>query len=192
MFKFRSCFFQIKSIDSLGKYDAMRISHRHAGDGIWLISNHDFLRNKRITFCFYRNFFRVKDCFSHVDFRIGSLSIFHRQINGFDAAFCLDRHMLFFRNIVIVSIFGHTADAIPTHRAFRSVCIVHDHAAVCHIRRSDSDQTIRTDSKMAVTYTNRRVRNIRDCLFKQIYINVIISCSMHFCKFHTRPSNSST
>ncbi len=192
MFKFRPQFFQIQGIDSLRKYDAMWISHRDAGDGIRLICDHNFLGNKCVALCFYRNLFWCKDCFSHVYFRIGCLSVFHGKIYRFDAAFCLDRHMLFFRNIMIVGIFCDTADAVSTHRAFRSVCIVHDHAAVCYIRRSDGDQAVRTDPEMTVTYTDCRVRNIRDCLFKQIYIDIIISGSMHFCKFHTRPSNSST
>ena len=78
----------------------------------------------------------------------------------------------------------NTADAVSAHAALASIFIEHPHAAVSHLRRADEDQAIGTNAKMTFTHQLCHARRILHGLLKTVHIDVIVSDSLHFCKFH--------
>ena len=85
---------------------------------------------------------------------------------------------------MIVSIFSHAADTVAAHAALTSILIEHPHAAVCHLGWGNQNQSVGTNSKMAVTDGNRQLLRIVYRFFKTVDIDIIIAQSLHFCKFH--------
>ena len=69
-----------------------------------------------------------------------------------DSCLRLDIDLKAVHNSVIVGIFSDTADSVSAHGALTAILIEHAHPAVCDLRRTNHDQTVRSDSKMAVAH----------------------------------------
>ena len=85
---------------------------------------------------------------------------------------------------MIINIFRHTADSVAAHGPSGPVCIVHLHLKISFIRRSDQNQSVRTDAKMSVTDQNGSLLRVRHLLLKTVNIDIIVAAAMHFRKLH--------
>ena len=85
---------------------------------------------------------------------------------------------------MVINIFSYTADSVSAHGPFASVRIVHNHAAVRLIGRSNQNQAIGTNAGTPGTYDPCHAGRIRNLLLKGIYIYIIIADAMHLCKLH--------
>ena len=94
--------------------------------------------------------------------------------------------MFFVYDAVVIGIFGNTADTVSAHGTLGTVKIIHIHLAVCDFGWLDQDQSVGTDTKVTVTDISGYCGRIFHSFLKTVYIYVIISNTMHFCKFHQK------
>ena len=64
------------------------------------------------------------------------------QFQMFDSGFCLDCNFLILRHAVVIYVFSDAADSIAAHGAFGSVRVIHLHAEIRFVRRTDQDQAV--------------------------------------------------
>ena len=164
---------QIQGINLIHKQNGVRISHGNSGKFVFRSIYLDLLRK-------LGSLLRL----AHIDGDRRYFAIFNLHIQIFNPGQCLNRNLRLVHDMVVIRIFSHTADAVAAHRAAGTVQIVHIHAAVCHLRWGNQNQSVGTNSKMAVTDGNRQLLRIVYRFFKTVDIDIIIAKSLHFCKFH--------
>ena len=171
--EFRSNRLQIQGINLIHKQNGVRISHGNSGKFVFRSIYLDLLRK-------LGSLLRL----AHIDGDRRYFAIFNLHIQIFNPGQCLNRNLRLVHDMVVIRIFSHTADAVAAHRAAGTVQIVHIHAAVCHLGWGNQNQSVGTNSKMAVTDGNRQLLRIVYRFFKTVDIDIIIAKSLHFCKFH--------
>ena len=72
--------------------------------------------------------------------------------------------------MMVIDVFGDAADAVAAHLSFGAIQIVHSHAEICFIRRTDENKTVGTDAKMAVADNFGCIGRVFNRFIKTVYI----------------------
>src|SRR5712691_2526190 len=88
---------------------------------------------------------------------------------------------------MIVHVFADTTDTVAAHLATATVGVVHLHAGVGGVGRTDEDEPIATDAGAAVADLLRHRGRIRHSSCEGIDVDVIVADAVHFRKrqFHS-------
>ena len=167
----------------------MRISHRKAGHRIIFPAHGNFMLQHIFPQRNNRDLCGAEFRRSHLHCHLTDLiQILPRlQMNHTVSAAGFDSQRRFSRQPMLVHVFSHTADAVAAHRALRAVGVVHFHRKICCFGCPDQNQPVRADAEMAVTYRFCQPSRTLHPLLHGIYIDIIISAALHFCKTHTQP-----
>ena len=177
---------QIQIVYVVTEDHGVGISHGHPCELICLPTHLDGERYS-VRFRIFRenrDFSGGEDRCAHIDCDRYCFIVFGLDSDGLDAASGGDADFGLFRNIVVVNVFGHAAYAVSAHGAAGTVGVIHVHFAVRLAGRPDQDQPVRADSKMTVADLYGGTCRIGNGFLKTVYIYIIISDPLHFCKFH--------
>ena len=85
---------------------------------------------------------------------------------------------------MIIDKFGDTTDTVAAHIALRSVEVKHMHVRICPLGRLNQDQSVAADTVVPVRDALCQRRRILNLFGKAIYIYIVVSATLHLCKFH--------
>jgi putative MATE family efflux protein len=80
--------------------------------------------------------------------------------------------------------FSYAAHAVTAHLAFAAVSVEHTHFEVSNVRFANADKTVTANTKASMTYIFGNSARVRQHLLGAVYIDIIITSTMHFCKFY--------
>ena len=171
--------------------DAVGIPHGDAGDLVYGAEDLQRLIDHLIVRMGDRNLPAVRDSLPHIhrgllDFPVRP----GEELQIFDAGRRLYGNIRLVRETMVIDILSHAADTVAAHGSFGPVRIVHDHAKVGCLRRSNQNQAIRPDAEVAVGHIYRRRPGVRDLApFCDVAVYIIISAAVHLGEMHdTYPS----
>ena len=184
MLKRRPNLLNLQAIHIIDIYDCMRISHGnrcHIPDRPIHLQR---IGNRRVLLTYHGDLLRAQNRRTHIYADRNGFAVLSKYIHILDAALCRNTDSVLFRNPRVIHKLGHTAHSVSAHRALRTVRVIHIHLTVRNLRRLDQDQTVRSDSEVAVTDKLRCFRRVLYRLLKTVHINVIIADTVHFRKLH--------
>ena len=175
--KGRSNPLQIQTVHLVHIIDCMGISHVDSYKPVFLPVYRDILRQPG-----------CEGCFPHVHGNGHCLSILNFQLQRLDPCQCLhcDGPFILIRQTMVVNVFSHAAHTVAAHDSLGPVRVVHLHSAVRCPGGAYENQSVGPDAEMAVAHIDGCLCRLPHRLLKTVHIHIIITCSLHFCKFHIR------
>ncbi len=163
----------------------MRVAHRYGGDLERALADLDRHVNRRVARQERGDNGGVENGRAHVDADAFHPPAVDLEIEGEDAASCLDRQLLFRGNTMVEKVLGDAANAVAAHFAFRAVGVEHSHFRVGAFGRHDHDEAVAADARMAVAHgEGERDGVTRWALVEGADIHVIVADSVHLGEAH--------
>ena len=164
----------------------MRIAYRNSRT---IINNvffqHQSLIYKHKVIADHGDVGTFKNRLAHIDTGFCHFTIFtQKYIDGFDTGERFQRKSCFIRQTFIINILGDTSAPITAHLGFRSISVKNTHFKIRNVRFTDHDQAITANTKTSVADIFGNSTRIRQFLFHTVDVNIIVTSTVHLCKFH--------
>ena len=193
MFKLRSQLLQVQAVHIIHKGNKVRIAHRNCrtvienlffGYIIMIIIQNNCLVNENIMIAVHRNFGSTENRLAHIYLRTYNLTVFDNHFNFLYTGKCFQRNSSFIGQTFVMHKFSYAAHAVTAHLAFAAVSVEHTHFEISNVRFANADKTVTANTKASMTYIFGNSARVRQHLLGAVYIDIIITSTMHFCKFY--------
>ncbi len=184
IFKCGSRLFKIETVNAGCKDNTVWVSHRNGGNIVHFAVYFYWSVDKRIAVSFHGNVRRFCHRLSHIHFNGFHKTVLNKKLQIFYPAFGFKTYFGLVGKTVVIDVFADTAGAVSAHHSLGTVGIKHSHAEIRLVRGHYQYQTVRTYTEVPVAYADGKLLRIFHSFIKAVYINVVVSDTLHFCEFH--------
>ena len=171
----------------------MRIAHRNCrtvienlffGYIIMIIIQNNCLVDKNIMVAIHRNLGSTENRLAHIYLRTYNLTVFDNHFNFLYTGKCFQRNSSFIGQTFVMHKFSYAAHAVTAHLSFAAVSVEHTHFEISNVRFANADKTVTANTKASMAYIFGNSARVRQHLLGAVNIDIIITSTMHFCKFY--------